>query len=237
MKVILAALIFLPFITSAQQPQNLFTAPQYLMASGPYQPVSLFNSKRKLYQRNTGVIIGLQRGKYTSLEVGGEAHWRKISLLKPHIIGATANLSYNPGRNVLGYHAGVWMKRGHINLTYGADINYFTDFNERQAFAIGPSVGFRFFGFDLVNGFNIITLTHKSKTVDAPLPVNTLYISLRYFLPVKNEFTWDRQTMRKKRARKKARLKRIEARKKSNQNNSGDKKKKWNIKLPFSKKQ
>src|SRR5690242_9797133 len=129
MKVILAAFIFLPFITSAQQPQNLFTAPQYLMASSPYQPVSLFNSKRKLYQRNTGVIIGLQRGKYTSLEVGGEAHWRKISLLKPHIIGATANLSYNPGRNVLGYHAGVWMKRGHINLTYGADINYFTDFN------------------------------------------------------------------------------------------------------------
>src|SRR5690242_12083510 len=114
MKVILAVFLFLPFITNAQQPGN-FTTPQLLVASATYQPVSLFNNKRKLYQHNTGVIIGLQRGKYTSLELGGEAHWRKISLLKPHIIGATANLSYHPGRNVLGYHAGVWMKRGHIN--------------------------------------------------------------------------------------------------------------------------
>jgi hypothetical protein len=235
MKVILAVFLFLPFITNAQQPGN-FTTPQLLVASATYQPVSLFNNKRKLYQHNTGVIIGLQRGKYTSLELGGEAHWRKISLLKPHIIGATANLSYHPGRNVLGYHAGVWMKRGHINLTYGADLNYFTDFNDRQAFAIGPSVGFRFFGFDLVNGFNIVAPTHKSKTIDAPLPVNTLYISLRYFLPVKNEFTWDRQTMKKKRARKKARLKRIEARKNQNSINNMEKKK-WNINLPFSKKQ
>ena len=103
------------------------------------------------------------------------------------------------------------MKRGHINLTYGADINYYTDFNNRRAFGIGPSVGFRFFGFDIVNGFNFLAENNiagnDEKSNPSPLPVNTLYMSLRYYFPVKNEFTWDRQTMKKKRARRRARMK------------------------------
>ncbi len=152
MKLFLMALLLVYINLNAQTSDNFSPSTHSVLSGVPFENSLLFQAHRKLYQRNTGMMIGLQRGKYTSLELGGEAHWRKISLLKPHIIGATANLSYNPGRNVLGYHAGVWMKRGHINLTYGADINYFTDFNNRQAFAIGPSVGFRFFGFHLVNG-------------------------------------------------------------------------------------
>jgi hypothetical protein len=226
-------LVFVSLTTYGQEPVNV-TNPNHFLLSAPYQATSIFNGRRKLYQRNIGAVIGLQRGKYTSLELGGEAHWRKISLLKPHIVGATANLSYNPGRNILGYHAGVWMKRGHINLTYGADINYFTDFNNRQAIAIGPSAGFRLFGFHLVNGFNFIA-RNSSKSVEAPLPVNTLYMTLRYYIPVKNEFTWDRQTMKKKRARRKARITRQRERKNQNGNKSTSSKKKWHFSLPFSK--
>jgi hypothetical protein len=236
MKLLLTALLFTSIFANAQETFDFQHANNFILAEAPFQQTLLFNGHRKLYQRNTGVIIGLQRGKYTSLELGGEAHWRKISLLKPHIIGATANLSYNPGKNVLGYHAGVWMKRGHINLTYGADLNYFTDFNNRQAVAIGPSIGFRLFGFHLVNGLNLVA-SNSTKSIEEPLPVNTFYMSLRYYIPVKNEFTWDRQTMKKKRARRKARLKRMQERKKQNEKKNEAPKKKWHIRLPFSKSQ
>lgn len=235
MKSLLMALLFIPILTNAQKNISFPQANNYMLAAAPYQEALLFNGHRKLYQRNTGVIVGLQRGKYTSLELGGEAHWRKISLLKPHIIGATANFSYNPGKNVLGYHAGVWMKRGHINLTYGADVNYFTDFNNRQAISIGPSIGFRLLGLHLINGFNLVA-SNSTKSNEAPLPVNKFYMSVRYYLPVKNEFTWDRQTMKKKRARKKTRMKRIQERKKQNAAKSKDSKK-WHLRLPFSKSQ
>jgi hypothetical protein len=73
-------------------------------------------------------------------------------------------------------------------------------------------------------------LTKKNTRNDeAPLPVNTFYMSLRYYFPVKNKFTWDRQTMKKKKARKKERLKRQEDRKKNNKKNDTENKRKWNI--------
>ncbi len=45
-----------------------------------------------------------------------------------------------------------------------------------------------------------------------------MYMTLRYYFPVQNRFTWDRKTMKKKRERKKERAKR----KKKREN--GDKK-------------
>jgi hypothetical protein len=185
-------------------------------------PNTIFD--RKLYQRNTGMILGLQRGRYTSIELGGEAHWRKIAFKKPHIIGATANLEYDFSNNVIGYKAGMWMKRGRINLTYGANVGYFTDFKNGNRFAFGPSVGFRLLGLHLVNGLNILTKDNNSSTAkeEVALPVNTLYTSLRYYFPVENKFTWDRKTMKKKRERKRDRAKRKEQREKDREN--GDQK-------------
>lgn len=159
---------------------------------------------RKLFQRNTGIILGWQRGRYTFIEMGVEAHWRKISLLKPHIIGATANMEYNFGNNVLGYKAGAWMKRGRINLTYGANISYLTNFKEGHRFGFGPSVGFRLLGFHLLNGFNFLT-ADKSTTSETLVPANSLYMTLRYYFPVQNKFVWDRQTRLRKKERQQAR--------------------------------
>lgn len=171
-------------------------------------------SRRKLFQRNTGMILGWQRGANTAIEIGGEAHWRKLSLLKPHIIGATANLEYDFSNHVIGYKAGMWMKRGRINLTYGGNVSYYNNFKKGSRFGIGPSVGFRLMGFHLINGYNLLT-KDEGAAKQTPLPVNPIYMSLRYYFPVQNKFTWDRKTRKKKRERKRERAKRKKERQNS----------------------
>jgi hypothetical protein len=173
-------------------------------------------SKRKLYQRNHGVILGLQRGSSTSIELGGEAHWRKMALTKPRITGASVNMEYNFGNHVIGYKAGMWTKRGRVNLTYGGNLVYFNDFKGLNRYGIGPAVGFRFAGFHLINGYNFFA---GDKEMDK---VNTLYMTLRYYFPLENKFTWDRKTMKKKEKKKKERSKRKEQREK--EKDSGEKK-------------
>lgn len=170
----------------------------------------------KLYQRNIGAIVGLQRGRSTFIELGGEAHWRKIGLKKPYIYGATANLEYNFGNHIIGYKAGMWMKHGRVNLTYGGNISYYTDFNDNNQFGIGPAVGFRLLGLHFINGYNFLI---GDKDVKGP---NTLYVTLRYYFPIDNKFTWDKKNNDKQKAkRKKARAKK----KRQKQTDKKDKKK------------
>ena len=158
--------------------------------------------KKKLYQRNYGAVIGVQRGAVTAIELGMEAHWRKLSLRKPNIVGATANFNYNFGRHVVGYQAGMWMKTGRVNLTYGGNLVYYSNFKGSSRYGLGPSVGFRLMGFHLTNGFNFLAGDKEMKGA------NTLYMSLRYYFPVENKFTWDRKTMKKKKERRREREKR-----------------------------
>lgn len=184
----------------------------------PYTPPAA----RKLYQRNYGAILGLQRGNITSVELGGEMHWRKMSFRKPKITGATANLEYNFGHHVLGYKAGLWQKQGRVNLTYGGNLVYFTNFNGLQRYGLGPAIGFRLAGFHLVNGYNILAGDKEFKDV------NKLYMTLRYYFPIDNKFTWDRETMRRKRDRRNDREDRKEQRAKERE--SGER---WNWRKPF----
>jgi hypothetical protein len=181
----------------------------------------------KLFQRNHGMIVGLQRGKFTTFELGGEIHWRKIRLTKPHLLATTANMEYNFGDNVIGYKAGVWAKRGRINLTYGANLVYFTDF-DKSRYGIGPSIGFRLLGFHLVNGYNFLA---GDKELDK---VNTLYISLRYYFPLDNKFTWkkkdkegdkDKVKEKKKKKKKKEKAKKKKKREKEKNKKAREKEK------------
>ncbi|HZH00168.1 MAG TPA: hypothetical protein VEY32_03750 [Flavisolibacter sp.] len=158
--------------------------------------------KRKLMQRNHGAIIGVQRGAGTAIELGYEAHWRKMSLFNPKIMGATTNLEYHVGNNILGYKAGFWMKQGRVNLTYGGNLVYLNDFNGHHKYGIGPAVGFRLLGFHLINSVNLLA---GDKALQG---ANTFHMSLRYYFPTKNEFTWDRKTLKKKEQRKKEKAKR-----------------------------
>lgn len=217
MKVLLCFLCFLFFFAGRAQyafysaSSNIATASPAL---GYFKHALLSSSARKLFQRNTGIILGWQRGSNTAIEFGGEAHWRKLSLLKPHIIGATANLEYDFSNHIIGYKAGMWMKRGRVNLTYGGNLSYHNNFKKVSRFGIGPAVGFRLMGFHLINGYNFLT---KDKGADKgnALPVNSLYMTLRYYFPVQNKFTWDRKTMKKKRERKKERARRKKKRQNS----------------------
>ncbi len=222
-RLLLAFAVLASISSSGQYAYN--AVPQ--SASQVFETPDYFNNylqapKRKtLYQRNVGVILGLQKGRHTAIELGGEAHWRKISILhKPHIIGATANMSYNFANHVVGYHAGMWMKRGRINFTYGGNVSYYTDFKDGSRVGFGPAVGFRLLGLHLINGYNFLTKDKKS-TSKTPMDVNKLYMSLRYYFPVENKFTWDRQTMKKKRERRREKDDRREDRQERRENNEG----------------
>lgn len=140
---------------------------------------------QKLVQRNHGLILGLQRGRSTFLEFGGEAHWRTFALRHPRIWGASLNIGYNIGDNVIGYTAGGWMKHGRINFTYGGTVAYFSDFDGASKFGIGPQIGFRVLGFHIINGYQLLLGTDDFKT---PNPV---HITLRYYFPLKNKFEWE----------------------------------------------
>lgn len=206
-------LFFWPFALQAQLASTAFThtsLPNY-----SYEDYSTSPAKRKLYQRNIGAIVGLQRGRSTFIELGGEAHWRKIAIRKPYIYGATANMEYNFGNHIIGYKAGMWMKHGRVNLTYGGNISYYTDFHDNNQFGIGPAVGFRLLGFHFINGYNFLM---GDKEVKGP---NTLYVTLRYYFPIDNKFVWDRKNSdRQKAKRKKARAKK----EKENEKNKDGKK-------------
>lgn len=214
MKVSLCVLFCLFYFGSKAQYASYTAFSNHAPAADYFKYTSQSYSARKLFQRNTGMILGWQRGSNTAIELGAEAHWRKLSILKPHVIGATANLEYDFSNHVIGYKAGMWMKRGRVNLTYGANVSYYNNFKEGSRFGIGPSVGFRLMGFHLINGYNLLTKDKAAEKED-PVPVNSIYMTLRYYFPVQNKFTWDRKTMKKKRERKKERAKRKKEREKS----------------------
>ena len=217
MKLSLCVLFFLPYFGSFAQfafNDAFLTNPPTSLAPSYFRHTSQSFYARKLFQRNSGMILGLQRGANASIELGAEAHWRKLSLLKPHVIGATANLEYDFSNHVIGYKAGMWMKRGRVNLTYGVNVSYYNNFEKGSRFGFGPSVGFRLMGFHLINGYTFLT-KDKGVEKESATPVNSLYMSLRYYFPVQNRFTWDRKTMRKKRERKKERARRRKERQNS----------------------
>ncbi len=211
-------LFLLGIITSPiVQAQYLPQSPEFF---GPYRPEVM---QAKLKQRNFGAILGVQRGRYTFFEFGAEQHWRTISLTNPRIVALGANAAYNFGNNVIAYNAFVWHKRGRINLTYGANLTYLTNF-ENDRFGGGPMVGFRLLGFHLNTGYNFLT---KDKTIEKEevAKANPLYISLRYYFPVDNKFKWakknkdgdnnDKEKERRKRQKAKERRKKQKVKEKA----------------------
>lgn len=140
-------------------------------------PLDLNMPDFKIRMKSYGMLLGVQRGKYTFLELGVERHWQKVKLIKPRTYSLGANLEYNFKNNVIGYKLSGWMKVGRINLTYGGNICYFTNF-EATRIGLGPAIGFRFLGFHLINGYNFTFGSEDFKEF------NTLYVSLRYFFPL-----------------------------------------------------
>ncbi|MGK7391364.1 MAG: hypothetical protein ACNS60_13495 [Candidatus Cyclobacteriaceae bacterium M2_1C_046] len=128
-------------------------------------------------KRSFGMIGGIERGNITFLELGVESHWKKIRLKNARTLAANVNMEYNFGNNILGYNAAGWIKKGRVNLTYGVNFNYVTDFTYTR-YGMGPQIGFRLLGFHIVNGYNFLL---GDEELDR---VNKFYVGLRYYFPL-----------------------------------------------------
>jgi hypothetical protein len=218
--------------------------------ASPHEIKKEQTAQAKLYQRNYGVILGLQRGQATFFEFGSEIHWRKVRINNPRLMAATANVSYNLADNVLGYQAGFWAKRGRIALTLGANAGYYTDFNKGSLF-VGPAVGFRLLGFHLTTGYNYLFSKGVSEVAGEPSlsdKVNNFHIGLRYYFPLDNKFRWskkdkedkdkDKEKTKKKKRKEKAKKKKKKAKEKekkvrqreklNGKDKKNEERKKWN---------
>jgi len=129
----------------------------------------------ELAVRQSGPYFGLQQGKYTVAEVGGEMQWRKMRLKKPTTHAVNAGIDYNLFENVLGFNTGYYYKGGRTKLTYGANLVYRSDFTNNR-FGFGPALGYKLFGFHAQVGYFLLT-PHETF-----INTNTLYVSLRFVL-------------------------------------------------------
>lgn len=142
---------------------------------------NIFNIK-KVNVTKSGPYIGVQRGEYMALEIGGEKQWKRVTWKKPKTHALRLGANYNFLENVLGYDVGYWFKLGRLDLTYGANIVCRTDFDHYR-FGIAPVIGYKLQQFHLQTGYHFLT---DSQYI---FPTNTLFVSLRYVLI--NESKWN----------------------------------------------
>ena len=140
--------------------------------------------KTKINIHKSGPYVGLQKGLYTVVELGGEYQWKKVKWVKPKTFSLNAGMNYNFQDNVLGYDTGFWFKTGRLNLTYGAAICYRTDFT-RGEIGFAPIIGFKLAQFHLQTGCNFFA--HPVSYVKT----NTFFISLRFVLINRRKFDFD----------------------------------------------
>lgn len=150
------------------------------------QERKLFDQKKKkplLSVRKTGPYIGIQQGKYRQLEFGAEMQFKQVKLVKPKTHAINMGFDYNFFENVLGYSAGYWCKKGRLDLTYGANIAFRSNFTQTR-FGIAPVIGYKFLPLHLQTGYMFLT---PSKDF---INTNQLFISLRFVLINDRDFNW-----------------------------------------------
>ena len=129
----------------------------------------------KINISKSGPYVGLQKGQFMNLEIGYEYQWKKVKLVKPKTNSLHLGISYNYFNNVLGYEFGYYNKTGRANFTYGINSIYLTDFVHNRI-GITPVIGYKFFGFHLQAGYNLLTPVANFKKVNSP------FLSLRFFI-------------------------------------------------------
>ncbi len=142
--------------------------------SNAQQQMGLGFPKDRLFDisvRKSGPFIGIQRGKYTVLEIGGEMIWKKVRIKKPLTQAINANFNYNFKHNVLGFDAGYWVRPHGFGLTYGGALAYRSDFTHNK-FGIAPVIGYKFMMLHLRVGYYFLPDPTQFET-------NTMFVSLR----------------------------------------------------------
>lgn len=145
-----------------------------------------FIGKRELKIRRSGPYVGLQAGKYYVLELGVEMQWNRVKLVKPITHAIHTGFNYNFFNNVLGYDAGYWCKVGRMNLTYGGNLTFRTDF-DNSALGLSPVVGFKFWQLHLQTGYNFMGKTGRE------METNTFFVSLRYVFIQNRDWKWKKK--------------------------------------------
>ena len=147
---------------------------------------SSFKDKKKGFLPNYsvtkyGTLIGIQRGKFFTLELGIEQQRKELKLVKPNTFSWNALLEYAWEPNTMGLRGGVWYKTGRASLTVGADVIGTSNFDQYNI-GLAPAVGFKLVGFHIIASYNAF-ITQK---VD--YDYNTLHLSIRYFISRKRDF-------------------------------------------------
>lgn len=139
----------------------------------------------------TGPYFGLQRGKYTILELGVERQWKNIKLKTAKTQALHMGFNYNFKYNVLGYDIGYWNKPSRIGLTYGGNLVMRTDFDETRI-GIAPVLGYKLYGFHLQTGYHFLTPATDF------IETNRFFVSLRFVWINDREVDFDRNKKNKK---------------------------------------
>lgn len=121
----------------------------------------------------TGPFIGVEQGKYFNANFGVERQWQDIKLFGPQTHAVNVQFDYNFTQNQMGSQIGYWYKTGRLNLTYGARLNWTTDFEGHHLFGFSPNVGYKLLQGHFQLGVNLGTRSDYMER-------NTFYASLRW---------------------------------------------------------
>jgi hypothetical protein len=150
-----------------------------LNAFGQLSPIIHADKKDRLnmYVKKSGPYIGIQRGKYTVMELGVERQWKRIQLSTARTHGIHLGFNYNFGKNVLGYDIGYWVKPTRVGLTYGLNFVMRTDF-DRTKVGFVPVIGYQFSLLHLQTGYHFLAPSNKGFNMET----NSYFVSLRVVL-------------------------------------------------------
>ncbi len=133
----------------------------------------------KVTREKYGILLGMERGTYSFIELGGEYQHKKLKLKNAPTVSFNGLFKYNLKYNIAQYQVGSWYRRGRANLTYGLNLNYVTDFNENK-FGVTPAIGYKLLGFHLQTGYKFLSKANFTE-------YNTMYVSIRYYLSQKRK--------------------------------------------------
>ncbi|MBI1836224.1 MAG: hypothetical protein HYR91_03055 [Flavobacteriia bacterium] len=143
---------------------------------GLYAQDGVFEMNRsKIKIKKSGPYIGIQKGKYTNLEIGLERQWKAVKLIKPVTNALHLGINYNLTNNVLGYEMGYWCKVGRLNFTYGGNLLFMTNFSQNRI-GFTPVIGYKILGFHLQTGCNLLTYNKNFQNV------NTFFVALKFVI-------------------------------------------------------
>lgn len=150
-----------------------------------------FKKKEPLITVNkSGPYLGIQRGKYNSIELGYELQKKEVKLTRPKTMAFNIGFDYNLNTNILGFSSGVWDKTSRVDFTYGVSIITKTDFNSFRI-GVSPMIGYKISLAHLQLGYNIINNNRNFENT------NTLFISLRAVLINHRDYNWRKREKKK----------------------------------------